>query len=149
VAQPIYYPLLLHARAALAAAADVHVDGPVVSPPTDGHSRWPHRIADLGPFSLVDAAATMSDDRRKLALTLVNRSPDQPETVDIVVRDLAFRGSAQIRCLTGERGRDARALPDVEAVSLEEGSAEADGPRLTLTLPAQSFTVIESAMAAE
>ena len=30
--QPIYYPFLLHARAALDAAADVHVDGPVISP---------------------------------------------------------------------------------------------------------------------
>jgi len=148
VAQPIYYPVLLHARAALAAAADVHVDGPVVSPPgTGGHSRWPHRVADLGPFSLVDAAATMSNDRRKLALTLVNRSPDQPEAVEVVIRDLAFGGVAQVRCLTGERARDTRVLPDVEGACLEEGSVKPSGSGLSLTLPPRSFTVIESATA--
>ncbi len=32
--QPIYYPFLLHARAALDAAVDVHVDGPVPSVPS-------------------------------------------------------------------------------------------------------------------
>ena len=75
--QPIYYPFLLHARAALDAAADVHVDGPVISPELpDGASRWPHRIADLGPFSLVDAAASVSADRGRIAVTLVNRGLD-------------------------------------------------------------------------
>src|SRR5262249_51044336 len=98
VTQPIYYPVLLHAQAALAVAADVHVDGPTVSPLVAGPhpSRWPHRVADLGPFSLVDAAATTSSDRRRLALTLVNRSPDQPEQAEIVLRDLAFDGAAEI-----------------------------------------------------
>jgi alpha-L-arabinofuranosidase len=58
VTQPIYHPVLLHAQAALANAADVYVNRPTVSPllVPGQHSRWPHRVADLGPFSLVDAA---------------------------------------------------------------------------------------------
>jgi alpha-N-arabinofuranosidase len=59
--QPIYYPFLLHARAALDVAVDTHVDGELVPPDASRFrpeaSRWPHRIADLGPFTLVDAAA--------------------------------------------------------------------------------------------
>jgi alpha-L-arabinofuranosidase len=146
VTQPIYYPVLLHAQAALANAADVYVQGPTVSPLTNGHhSRWPHRVADLGPFSLVDAAATTSDDRRQLALTLVNRNPDQPEDVEIVLRDLVFDSVVEIRSLTAARGRDARVLPDVEGACLEEGSEKPKGATLALTLPPQSFTVIESA----
>ncbi len=148
VTQPIYYPVLLHAQAALETAADVHVDGPTVSPLGAGHpSRWPHRVADLGPFALVDAAATASSDRRRLALTLVNRSPDQPETAEIVLRDLAFDGAAEVRSLTAEHGPDARALPDVEGTCLEEGSEKPSGQALTLTLPPRSFTVIEAATA--
>jgi alpha-N-arabinofuranosidase len=144
--QPIYYPVLLHAQAALANAVDVHVDGPTVSPLTNGHqSRWPHRVADLAPFSLVDAAATASEDRRRLALTLVNRNPDQPENVEIVLRDVTFDGVVEVRSLTAERGRDARVLPDVEGACLEEGSEKPKGPTLSLTLPPKSFTVIESA----
>ena len=146
VTQPIYYPVLLHAQAALANAVDVHVDGPTVSPLTNGHqSRWPHRVADLAPFSLVDAAATASEDRRRLALTLVNRNPDQPENVEIVLRDVTFDSVVEVRSLTAERGRDARVLPDVEGACLEEGSEKPKGPTLSLTLPPKSFTVIESA----
>jgi alpha-N-arabinofuranosidase len=146
IVQPIYYPMLLHAKAALDVAVDVHVAGPQVSPlGTDHQSRWPHRVADLGPFSLVDAAATASTDRGKLALTLVNRSPDEPQTTEIVIRDLAFDSAVDVRTVTAERGRDARALPDVEGAHLAEGSEKPSGQVLTLTLPAQSFTVIEAA----
>jgi alpha-N-arabinofuranosidase len=142
--QPIWYPVLMHARAALDVAVDTYVDGPVVSPPP-GPSRWPHRVTDLGPFTLVDAAATASADRGRLALTLVNRSPDQPETVEIVLRDLAFDGDARVTAVTAERGRSGRVLPDVEGAHLEDGSETPKGATLTLTLPPQSFTVIEAA----
>jgi len=146
VTQPIYYPVLLHARAALAVAADVHVDGPTVGPPQGGqHSRWPHRVADLGPFSLVDAAATVSADRRRLAVTLVNRAPDQPEPIEIVLRDVVFDGIVEVASLTAEHASDGRALPDVEGVRLEEGTENPEGPALALTLPPRSFTVIEAA----
>jgi alpha-L-arabinofuranosidase len=142
--QPIWYPVLMHARAALDVAVDAFVDGPVISPPAVP-SRWPHRVADLGPFSLVDAAATASADRGRLALTLVNRSPDEPETVEIVLRDLAFDSDARVTAVTAERGREARVLPDVEGAHLDEGSETPKGATLTLTLPPQSFTVIEAA----
>jgi alpha-N-arabinofuranosidase len=148
VTQPIYYPVLLHAQAALEFAADVHVTGPTIEPIGPGQTgRWPHRVADLGPFSLVDAAATTSADRRRIALTLVNRNPDQPEPAEIVLRDLEFYGPARVRTLTGERGRQDRALPEVEGAHLEEGSEAARGAVLRVTLPPRSFTVIETATA--
>jgi alpha-N-arabinofuranosidase len=147
VAQPIYYPLLLHARAALDTAADVRVDGPAIRPPGPGHSRWPHRVTGLGPFRMVDAAATVSHTRRKLALTLVNRNPDQPETAQIVLRDHAFDGAATIRTLTADPEPDGHPLPDVEGVHLSEGSETPRDQTLTLTLPAQSFTLIEAVTA--
>jgi alpha-N-arabinofuranosidase len=150
VTQPIYYPVLLHSQAALDLAADVHVTGRTVSPIGTGHhSRWPHRVADLGPFTLVDAAATTSADRGRLAVTLVNRSPDEPEIAEIVLRDLVFDSVAEVRTVTAERGRDVRVLPEIEGACLEEGSETPKGATLTLTLPAQSFTVIEVATASQ
>ena len=146
VTQPVYYPVLLHAQAALEVAVDVHTEGPAVSPLGPGHhSRWPHRVADLGPFSLVDAAATVSADRSRLALTLVNRNPDQPETAEIVLRDHAFDGAVEIRALTAGGERDGRPLPGIEGVHLAEGSETPRAETITLTLPAQSFTVVEAA----
>ena len=93
----------------------------------------------------MDAAATVSADRRKVALTLVNRNPDQPETAEIVLRVHVFGGAAEIRTLTAERDPGSRVLPDVAGARLAEGSETAHGPALTVTLPAQSFTVVQAA----
>jgi alpha-N-arabinofuranosidase len=145
--QPIYYPFLLHARAALDAAVDVHVDGPVVSPelPADA-SRWPHRVADLGPFTLVDAAASVSADGRRIAVTLVNRSPDAEEDTRIVLRDFAFAGSAAVTTLTAN---GAAPLAGITQAHLAESTAEpAHGSALALTLPPRSFTVVEAPVTA-
>jgi hypothetical protein len=96
VVQPIWYPVLLHTEAALDLAVDVHVNGPVVSPELPaGASRWPFRIGDLGPFGLIDAAATVSASdvgAHKVTVTLVNRSPEEPETAEVLLRDCAFEG---------------------------------------------------------
>jgi alpha-L-arabinofuranosidase len=146
--QPIYYPVLLHSRAALDVAVDVHVSAPMISPlGAEHHSRWPHRVANLGPFTLVDGAATASAARDRIALTLVNRNPDEPETIDIVLHDLTFDSDVEIATVTAERGRETRALPDVEGACVAEGSDTPKGVTLTLTLPPASFTVIEAATA--
>ena len=148
VTQPIYYPVLLHAQAALAVAADLYVDGPTVSLPADASTgRWLHRVADLGPFTLVDAAATVSTDRSRIALTLVNRHPDVPEPVRVTLRDMSFVGPAQLRTVTA--GLHAGTAPGVQAVRIDEGSEPTKGPTLVLTLPPQSFTAVEAALASE
>lgn len=146
--QPIYYPLLLHAQAALDEAVDVWVDGGVVEDagPLDD-TRWPHRIADLGPFDLVDAAATVDAARTRLAATLVNRSPVE-ERVELVVRDRAYAGDAELRVVTAETDAAARVLADVETVQLAEGTERASGSTLALVLPPRSFAAVEVALTA-
>jgi alpha-N-arabinofuranosidase len=154
--QPIWYPVLLHSQAALDVAVDTHVDGPVVSPelPPDA-SRWPFRIADLGPFSLVDAAATVTGPHvsahtagaaGRVAVTMVNRSPEEPEEAEVLLREAVFAGPARIKTVTAARTRDARILPDVETAQLEEGTEDARDGVVRLRLPPRSFTVIEAAM---
>jgi len=154
--QPIWYPVLLHAQAALDVAVDVHVDGPTVSPEFPaGVSRWPFRVADLGPFSLIDAAATVSASSVSansaahsglVAITLVNRSPEDAETAEVLLRDYTFDGPARIRTATAARTRDARTLPDVETAQLEEGSENTKDGVVAVRLPPRSFTVIEATM---
>ena len=74
----------------------------------------------------------------------MNRSPDEPEVTEIAVRDLAFGDAVRVRTLTADTSRSRRVLPDVEGACLEEGTEKARGQVLTLTLPPQSFTVIEA-----
>ena len=89
--QPIYYPVLLHAEAALDEAVDVYVSSPTVEgPPPTG--RWQHRIADLGPFSTIDASATADASRSKIAITIVNRGLSSSDPVEVRLRGAAFSG---------------------------------------------------------
>ena len=39
--------------------------------------RWAHRVADLGPFQLLDVAATRDAAARRLTISVVNRDPEQ------------------------------------------------------------------------
>ncbi len=142
--QPIYYPFLLHSQGALELAVDVFVEGPTVEWPGEPHkSRWPHRVGDLGPFPLVDAAATVDAGRRRMFLTLVNRSPEEPEQVELIVRGRALDGPARLRTLTAERSTAGRAIADVETACLEEGEVATKGSSVELALPPQSFTAVE------
>jgi alpha-N-arabinofuranosidase len=138
--QPIYYPILLHAQSALDLAVDTYVDGETIEV-TEGESRWPHRLADLGPFTLLDAAATISVTRDRLALTVVNRA-EHDVTAEIVLTDGWFAGPVRLRTMTAERDAGTRVLPDVESAILTEGTERPQGSRVLLTLPAKSFTAV-------
>jgi alpha-L-arabinofuranosidase len=146
VVQPIYYPFLLHAQGHLEISVDAFVEGPCVEAPAEHHSDWPHRVRDLGPFPLIDAAATVSAQRDRMALTLVNRS-ERAEPVEITLRRGAFTGPAQIRCLTGT-GRAAE-VEGVEEADLTDGAATPKNATLALKLPDRSFTLVEAAISGD
>jgi alpha-N-arabinofuranosidase len=146
--QPIYYPFLLHAEAALDNAVDVYVESPTVEGPQPlARDRWEHHIADLGPFSTIDAAATSDTGRSRLSITIVNRGPASPDTVEVRARDGAFTGKAVIRTITQDEDIANRPAPDIENVKLDEGSEEPKGDTIVVEVPPRSFTVIEVAIA--
>ena len=111
--------------------------------------RWEHRIGDLAAFSTIDASATADTARGKLAITIVNRDPGGSDEVEIRLRDGVFTGRARVRGITGEsKGHTNRPAPDIEGVTVEDGSEEPKGDTLIVTVPASSFTVIEVPIAA-
>jgi alpha-L-arabinofuranosidase len=147
--QPIYYPFLLHSGAALDEAVDVHVTSPTVeAPPPVPGDRWAHRIADLGPFSTIDASATTDTGRGRLAATIVNRDPGSSDAVEVRVRNGVFTGKARVRTITQDESAASRPAPDIEGVKLEDGPQEPKGDIIAVTVPPRSFTVIEVGIAA-
>jgi alpha-N-arabinofuranosidase len=75
--QTIYHPLRLYAAHTLPVALDPLVDCDTVThddPPSP--DPWPHRVGDLGPFKVLDVAATRDHDARRLTLAVVNRAPE-------------------------------------------------------------------------
>jgi alpha-L-arabinofuranosidase len=140
----------LHSTAALDEAVDVHVSSPTVeSPQPVPGDRWKYRIGDLRPFSTIDSSATADTARGKLAITIVNRDPTTSDEVEITLRDGVFKGQARVRAIRGEGKSHAnRPAPDIEGVTVEDGSEEPKGETLHVTVPASSFTVIEVPIAA-
>jgi alpha-N-arabinofuranosidase len=144
--QPIYYPVLLHAKAALEEAVDVYVTSPTVEGPEPA-GRWQHRIADLGPFSTIDASATSDAGRDRVAVTIVNRDPSSADPVEVRLRDAVFAGQARVTTLTASPGPGGRPAPDIEGVKLEEGFETGNGDVIVVSVPPASFTVIEARIA--
>jgi hypothetical protein len=60
-----------------------------------------------------------------------------------VLRGGTFGGPVRVTVVTAERGPEQRTLPDVQAVTLTEGTEKPRGPVLELTLPARSFALVE------
>lgn len=144
VVQPIYYPFLLHSTGHLEMAVDTFVAGPTVEGPRELVSRWPHRIDDLGPFHLVDVAATSSRDRSRVALTLVNRS-DREERVEVMLRNRNFDGAVSMKVATASSAP--AAVAGIESVEVRTGEEEGKGQVYVAQLPGSSFSLLEASTA--
>ncbi len=143
VVQPIYYPFLLHSEGHLDLAVDAYVRGETVDAPTEHLTRWPHHVADLGPFQIVDAASTVDERRDRLAVTLVNRSTSAV-SCDLELRRASFAGPARLRCVTASD-----APPPLEGVvpaRVDSGEEPVKGALVRLELPASSFVLVEASI---
>lgn len=141
VAQPIYFPFLLHSQGHLTEAVDAFVEGPRVAAPEEHMSRWRHRIDDLGPFDLVDVAATVDSERANIALTLVNRSEDV-ERVEVVLKTEMFARRGRLQTVVGSDRPSP--VPGVQEASTHEGEVEPKDAVVVLDLLPKSFTLFES-----
>jgi alpha-L-arabinofuranosidase len=147
VVQPIFYPVMLHAGNALSLAIDSYVDGPTIGAPEHRpDNRWPHRLAGLGPFTLVDAAATVDEARKNISLTIVNRGETE-DALEVSLRDFVFDGDATLQTLTTATVPSVPRVPGVESVALEKTLESAIGRSLRITIPPKSFAAIQSRIA--
>jgi alpha-N-arabinofuranosidase len=143
VPQPIYYPFLLQARGHLETAVDAWVHGPTVEPPSELRSRWPHRVDDLGPFTLLDAAATTDRGRSRVAVSLVNRS-EEIELARLCLRRGAFGDTARLQHVVAT-GKGA-AVPGVEEAELSDEAVATKGATAEFELPARSVAFFEAGL---
>src|SRR5439155_19274650 len=72
--QTIYHPVRLYSEHAQSIALDTYVECPTydLKPETETSPR-PHRVADLGPFNLLDVSATYHTRGHNLTLSVVSR----------------------------------------------------------------------------
>jgi alpha-L-arabinofuranosidase len=142
--QAIYHPLRLYAEHTRSLALDAlvdceevtHVDPPAPDP-------WPHRVADLGPFKLLDVAATRDPDARRLVLAVVNRSPDSAVRTTVSLGGAVASGQVTTWRVDGADPRASNDFdhPDEVTVTTRRRTAKAD--QLEEDFPPHSLTLLD------
>jgi alpha-N-arabinofuranosidase len=129
--QPIFFPFAQMARLARGVALRVPVQSPVVVTPK------------YGAVPAITAAATWDEETDTLALFLVNRNSGEDIVTTVDVRALKPQRVTEHLVLSDRdvRATNTAAEPDRVRPRTEE-SAELDGGRLTVSLPATSWTAL-------
>jgi alpha-N-arabinofuranosidase len=143
--QTIYYPIRLCAEHMLPVVLDAYVECEKHHL-EDEASSWPHRVADMGPFDVLDVSASRDESGSALTLVVVNRDPERDAETTIFLTDAVFEGSVAAHEVTGP---DPGAKNDFgeERVGVSERSLAAKGPVLEHAFPACSVTVLRAGLA--
>jgi alpha-N-arabinofuranosidase len=143
--QTIYHPLKLCAEHMREVVLDAHVDCETHDLTTEA-SPWPHRVADLGPFEVLDVSATCDAEGRDLTLVVVNRDPDSEIVTTIQLVDATFEGDVTAYEVTG-KDPDATNSFDRQAVGVSGRSVKTEGHSFEYGFPACSITVLRAGVA--
>src|SRR5215217_7265329 len=143
--QTIYHPLRLCAEHMGEVVLDAHVECETHDLTTEASS-WPHRVADLGPFDLLDVSATCDAEGRDLTLVVVNRDPEREIETTFQLADATFEEGAIAYEVTGESSGSINSF-DRQAVGVSERSVQAGGHSFEHGFPACSVTVLHAGLA--
>ena len=145
--QTIYHPLRLYAAHTGAVALDAYVDCPTHAlSPDEETSAWPHRVADLGPFKLLEVAATCDEAGQNLTLAVVNRAPDRDLTATIDLTDDQTDGELTAYEVNAPDVDASNSFAAPDAVGVRERRLPVSGRRFDHTFPAHSLTVLKVAV---
>ncbi len=139
--QTIYHPLRLFAEHMQGAVLDVAVDAPTIDlrgrEPNDGG----HRVADLGPFPVLDVSATVDGEERLLTMATVNRDRNHAIATEIAMPGLSAEGEATVYEVNGGSPEATNSFEQPEAVAVTGRQLRWSGG-LRHLFPAHSITVM-------
>jgi alpha-L-arabinofuranosidase len=145
--QSIYHPLRLMAATTRDLALDVVVDSGTHEHRDRAEDRWSNRVGDLGPFQLLDVAASRDADAQRLTISVVNRDPQRALETRIALLGGAAAGRVAVHVVNAESPDSGNSFEHPETVDVSSSERETRGADIDLTFPAHSFTVVEVALA--
>jgi alpha-N-arabinofuranosidase len=140
VRQTIFHPLRLFSCHMRGDSVDVHVE-------CDAHelhgetSPWPHRVADMGPFKVLDVTS-VRDRSGVVNLAVVNRELERDVPARIEVPRVSGGSALELNAPSVET-TNSFDCPD--AVNVIERSLPEIGPSFAYTFPAHSLTMLRLA----
>jgi alpha-N-arabinofuranosidase len=143
--QTIYHPFWLYANLSQEIALDVYVECEQhqLAPETEAAaaSWWTNRVADLGPFNLLDAAATRDPARSLVTVAVVNRDRDVAHRATVQFADEMLVGLDAHEVNGAEPGAR-NSFEQPEAVAVQRRPLDCAGQSIDYIFPAHSLTVL-------
>jgi alpha-L-arabinofuranosidase len=138
--QTIYHPLRLYAEHVQTVALDAFVDSPTMGMPSEGiedrDRAW--NVADLGPFALLDVAATCDAGGTDVCLAVVNRSRDQAVRTSVEILGRSVQGPLSAYVVDGPEPSSRNSFEQPRQVDVRESTVSAG----EVDFPAHSVTVL-------
>ncbi len=145
--QTIYHPLRLIAEHTQEIALDAYVDCETRPlPPEAGGTGRPQRVADLGPFKLLDAAATRDAAGRNVTLVVVNRDPDRAIETVVQLTDASIGALAQVGEVNGADVGATNSFEHPDAVNVADRTLPITNGQIEYAFPAHSVTVLRATL---
>jgi alpha-N-arabinofuranosidase len=138
--QSIYHPLRLSAVHAREVALSPLVRCEKVAHADPASAPWPHRVGDLGPFGVLDVAATRDQAGTELTLTVVNRALSPVPVTFEVNRPV---GDVTWHLVHGESPEATNTFEAPDLVSVTTSPVRAGAGRFAVTLPPHSYTCLD------
>jgi len=141
--QTIYHPLRLYAEHTLAIGLDVHVAGDTfdLSPARERDGRI-HNVSDLGPFTLLDAAATCDEAGRAVSVMVVNRARDRDLSATLDFGGARLAPAVRTWEVNGPDVTSTNSFEAPRNVDVQERQITVpSGSTFTYNFPAHSITV--------
>jgi len=142
--QTIYHPLRLMSEHMQETALDIYVESETYSlQPENETSPWPHRIADQGPFQMLDVTVTCDAGGRELTIAVVNRDPERAHATTIQLTDAgaSMRGIVAYE-VNGADPKIINSFAQPHAVAVQEHRLDLEGQQITYSFAPHSFTLL-------
>ncbi len=141
--QGIYHPFRLMAATSQEVAVDTFVDSGTHVHADRRGVRWTYRVGDLGPFQLLDVAASRDAESSRLTISVVNRDPERELATRINLRDAAATGTMTVHEVNGARPDAVNSLARPDDVNVHTAKHEVGGEHIDITFAPHSFTLLE------
>jgi alpha-L-arabinofuranosidase len=144
----IYYPYAWALKYARGRALSIEPEGPGYEVATLGVpiERGGLSLPGFGQVGYVDVTATLDTEARTATLFLFNRDLERPQDVEIVWHDLTPTGVHTFMTMTGSDLKAGNTFADPNRVTPQTLENPKVGARMTLQLPARSYSVLSLAL---
>jgi alpha-N-arabinofuranosidase len=141
--QSIYHPFQLMAAATHETAVGTFVDSGLHVHQDRSEGRWSHRVGDLGPFQLLDVAASRDPEGRHLTISVVNRDPERTLPTRIDLFGAEADGTMIVHEVNGANPEATNTFEAPDAVTARRHEQQVKGDSIEVALAPHSFTTLE------